>query len=82
MLADAAVVVRGADVTVVYDFVVQQGECMTESVEVYLSSVLLTSGTGMDGDAGEGITIEDWYEFEDFIGGFQPQTHLDTEGGL
>ena len=36
-LTDAMIVSRSADVAVIYDFVVNEGECTAEGVEVNLS---------------------------------------------
>ncbi len=77
----AAIVGGGADVAVVDDAVVEQGQHAVEGVEVYLSGVLLPPGAWMDGDVAEGIVVKYGDETENLVGAVQPEAHFDAEGG-
>lgn len=79
---DAVEVSKGADVAVVDDMVADEGQHAVESIEVYLSAVLLSAGAGMDGDAGKREVVEYGDEGKYFLWTVQPKAHLDAQSRL
>ena len=77
----ATIVGGGADVAIVYDSMMEQGQHAVEGVEVYLSGVLLPTCAWMDGDIAEGIVVEYGDEAENLFGAVQPEAHFDAKGG-
>ena len=66
-LVNTAVVGEGAYVAVVDNFMAQKGQYPLKGIEVYLAGVLLSSCARMDGNAEQGIVVENGDKAENLV---------------
>ena len=81
-VAQQTIVGRGEDVAIVDDRVVEEGQHLSEGVEVDLSAVLLSACARVDGDVGKGVVVEDGDDGENLMRAVKSEAHLDAETGL